>query len=320
MEKLGQVTTDALNAAFAGQMESPEGRKELTEKTLLYIKQMLREESFTRKILPPESVTKYDLQRDVQTDTVVKVVDIEPDSRAVALNFRGEANYSFVTGKRFAIPFFTISSQFYEKTEQELFAYEMPVIKVIEENSVKDIQEVEDVTWIRFCQAAVTATGKLLPVGASPSLTTTLLKDGFKMIDGDRLITTVMLMNSQTWDDILAFGLNVFGDQVASKVIVDGYTYDQLLGKKLIVTTKTKTTPVQGIPGKILVPFGQVWFFTDPQYLGRFYLLNSTKLYMDKIAEVIRWKAWETVGIGMGNIKSVAKLEYGTGVGVVPGT
>jgi hypothetical protein len=320
MEKIGQVTTDALNAAFAGQMDSPDGRRELTEKTLLYIKQLLREESFTRKILPPETVTKYDLQRDVNTDTVVKVVDIEPDSKAVALNFRGEANYSFVTGKRFAIPFFSISSQFYEKTEQELFAYEMPVIKVIEENSVKDIQEVEDVTWIRFCQAAVTATGKILTAPLSPSLTTSLLKDGFKLIDGDRLITTTMLMNSQTWDDLLALGAPVFGDSVAGKVIVDGYTYDQLLGKKLIVTTKTRTTAVQGQPGKILVPFGQVWFYTEPQYLGRFYILNSTKLYMDKIAEVIRWKAWETIGIGMGNIKSVSKLEYGTGVGVVPGT
>jgi hypothetical protein len=314
MEKLGAVTKDALDAAFSSQMESPEGRKELTEKTLLYIKQLLREESFVRKILPPEAVTKYDLQRDIQTDTVIKVVDIEPDSKALALNFGGEANYNFITGKRFGIPFFTISSQFYQKTEQELFAFEMPVIKVIEENSVKDIQEVEDITWIRFCQSAVTGTGKITTSGL-PSLTTSLLKDGFKLIDGDRLITTTMLMNSQTWDDILAFGQPVFGSSIAGKVIVDGYTYDQLLGKKLIITTKTKTQD-----GKILVPFGQVWFYTDPQYLGRFYLLNATKLYMDKIAEVIRWKAWETIGIGIGNVKSVAKLEYGSGVGVVPGT
>lgn len=315
MEKIGAVTTDALNAAFTSQMESPEGRKELTEKTLLYIKQLLREESFVRKILPPESVTKYDLQRDVSSDTVVKVVDIEPDSKAMALNFRGEAAHNFIQGKRFAIPFFTISSNFFEKTEQELFAYEMPIIKVIEENSVKDIQEVEDVTWIRYSQAAVTATGNLLPLPLVPNLTTSALKDGFKLIDGNRLITTTILMNSQTWNDILAFGLQVFGDSIASKVIIDGYTYDQLLGKKLIITTKTKTQD-----GKILVPYGQVWFYTDPQYLGRFYLLNSTKLYMDKIAEVIRWKAWETIGIGVGNVKSIAKLEFGTGVGVVPGT
>jgi len=313
MEKIGQVTTDALNAAFTSQMESPEGRRELTEKTLLYIKQLLREESFVRKILPPESVTKYDLQRDIASDTVIKVVDIEPDSRAVALNFRGEANFNFVEGKRFGIPFFTISSQFYEKTEQELFAFEMPVIKVIEENSVKDIQEVEDVTWVRFSQAAATSTGKIL-TDASPTLTLALIKDSYKQIDGDRLITTTQLMNSQTWDDILGFGLQVFGDSIASKVIIDGYTYDQLLGKKLIVSTKTKTQD-----SKHLVPYGQVWFYTDPQYLGRFYILNTTKLYMDKIAEVIRWKAWETIGIGIGNVKSIAKLEFGSGVGLIPG-
>ncbi len=314
MEKIGQVTSDALNAAFTSQMDSPEGRKELTEKTLSYIKQLLREESFARKVLPPESVTKYDLQRDVNSDTVVKIVDIEPNSEATALNFRGEASAEFVEGKRFAIPFFTISSKMYEKTEQELFAFEMPVIKVIEENSVKDIQEIEDVTFIRFCQAAATSTGKILTAGGDPNLTTALLRDLFKLIDGDRLITATLLMNSQTWDDILTFGQPIFGDSIAGKVIIDGYTYDQILGKKLIITTKTKTQD-----SLHLVPFGQVWAFTDPQYFGRFYILNSTKLYMDKIAEVIRWKAWEIIGMGFGNVKSVAKLEFGTGVGLVPG-
>lgn len=314
MEKTGAITTDALNASFNNQMESPEGRKELTEKTLLYIKQLLREESFVRKILPPEQVTKYDLQRDVNSDTVVKIKDIEPDSSAMALNFRGESNYSYIQGKRFAIPFFTISSQFYEKTEQELFAYEMPVIKVIEDNSVKDIQEIEDVTWINYSQAAVTKTGKIVTDAGKSVLDTKLMTDTFKLIDGDRLITTTLLMNSQSWNDILNFGLNVFGSQIAAKVIIDGYTYDQILGKKLIITTKTKT-----VTGKTLVPYAQIWAYTDPQYLGVFYLLNSTKLYMDKIAEVIRWKAWEVIGIGVGNVKSIAKCEFGTGVGVVPG-
>lgn len=315
MEKTGAVTTDALNAAFSSQMDSPEGRKELTEKTLLYIKQLLREESFVRKIVPPEQVTKYDLQRDLTSDTVSKIVDIEPDSSAMALNFRGESSFKFVQGKRFSVPFFTISSEFYEKTEQELYAYEMPIIKVIEENSVKDIQEIEDVTWINYSQAAVTGTGKILTDAGTASLNTTLLKDLFKLIDGDRLIATTILLNSQTWDDILTFGLQVFGDSIASKVIVDGYTYDQLLGKKLIITTKTKT-----VSGKLLVPYAQVWIYTDPSYLGRFYLLNSTKLFVEKVADLIRWKAWEIIGIGVGNVKSIAKLEFGTGVGLVPGT
>lgn len=314
MEKLAQGTMEAMNAAFSTQMDSSEGRKELTEKTLSYIKLLLREESFLRKILPPEQVTRYDLQRDIQTDTVMKVVDIEPDSKALALNFRSEAPFNYVQGKRFGIPFFNISSEFYEKTEQELFAYEMPVIKVIEENSVKDIQEIEDVTWIRFSKAATDATGSIVSDAGASSLTTSLLKDGFKLIDGNRLVTMMMLMNTQTWDDILALGQPVFGDSIAGKVIIDGYTYDQLLGKKLIITTKSKT-----VDGRVLVPYGQVWFYTDPQYTGRFYILQNTKLYMDKIANVIRWKAWEDIGVGIGNIKSVAKLEFGTGVGVTLG-
>jgi hypothetical protein len=311
---MDKVAAEALNQAFYTQIESPEGRQELSEITINYIKQLLREESFSRKILPPEPVTRQDIQRQVDDDSVVKIVDIEPDSRALAVNFRSETEARFIEAKRYAIPFFRIESELFEKTEEELYAYEMPVIKVIEENSVKDIQEIEDTFFIRFAQQAVTQTGKVLTDALTPRLTKSLLTDGFKLIDADRLQTAVILMANTTYDDVLNFNQPVVGDSIASKIIVDGYTFDQLLGKKLIISNKSTNQA-----GCNLLPFGQVWFFTDPEYLGNFYILNTTKLYMDKRGPLINWQAWESIGMGFGNIKSIAKLEYGSGVGVPVG-
>jgi hypothetical protein len=55
------------------------------------------------------------------------------------------------------VAFFTISSEIFQKTEQELLAYEMPITKIIEENSVKDIQEIEDREFTIHIEAACQA-------------------------------------------------------------------------------------------------------------------------------------------------------------------
>ena len=102
-----------------------------------------------------EPVTRTDCQRSVDHDTLVKIVDIEPKSKAMAMTFRGQPTARFIRAPRFEIPFFTISSEKFEKTEQELLAYEMPITKIIEENSVKDIQSIEDRQFLVYVEAAV---------------------------------------------------------------------------------------------------------------------------------------------------------------------
>lgn len=295
---------DAMNSAFAELMDTPEGQKEVQDAGLTYIKQILREESFVRKILPPVNITKYDTQRSVTSDTVEKVVDIEPNSTAFALNFRSEAEAKFVEAPRYSIPFFTVSSQVFEKTEQELFAYESPVVKIIEDNSVKDIQEIEDTVWINSTERTVNSTDAQLRLPGKTRLDEkTMLTDTFRLIDSQRLQTDCMLMSTPTFDDILALPTEQIGDGMNSEIVKDGYSYNVLLGKKMIVTTKTN-----------LVPFGVVWMFAKQKYLGNFFILNNTKFYINKIADLIRWKTWEVIGIGIGNINSISKLEFGSAV------
>jgi hypothetical protein len=301
MEK---VSADAMNTAFSEMMDSPDGRAEVQEAGLTYIKQKLREESFTRKIIPPVNVTKYDTQRAVDSDTVEKIVDIEPDSEAMALTFRDEPNARFIRGPRYRVPFFTISSELYEKTEEELFAYEMPVVKVVQDNSVKDIQEEEDERFLTYCGLAVAQTGQVIQLPGKARLDEkTMLTDLFSEIDANRLITDKILMAQTTFNDVIGLPTEQLGDGMNSEVVKDGFSYNIILGKKLIVTTKTN-----------LVSYGQVWSFAQQKYLGNFYILGNTKFWINKRANLLEWQAWETIGLGIGNVRGVAKLEYGEGV------
>jgi hypothetical protein len=333
---MSSVPARILNDLFSQKLGTAEGKEKLAEYGGTYVRDRLREVAYSRKIIPPQMVTRTDCQRSVNHDTLVKIVDIEPQSRAMAINFRGQPTARFIQAPRAEVAFFTISSEKFEKTEQELLAYEMPITKVIEDNSVKDIQEIEDREFTIHIEAAVQA----LQAEANGGAVTTLNKSGivagsvvefsvrkgelarthtaddatvlpvqrpdfvnlFKMLDGNRLRAEMVLITEVDWDDILQWTVEDFGDRVQSETTVDGYKYNMLLGRAYTRTIKTD----------ILRP-GNVYCFTKPDFFGKFYILNNTKFYIDKIANLITWQSWEDIAMSVINIASVRKLELYSG-------
>jgi hypothetical protein len=327
------ASAKVLNDLFNTRLGEPGGKEKLAEFGGTYIRDKLREVSFVRKIIPPEQVTRTDCQRSTKHDTLVKIVDIEPQSRAMAISFRGQPTARFIRGEKAEVAFFTISSEMFQKTEQELLAYEMAITKIIEENSVKDIQEIEDREFVIHIEAAVQALQQEANGGAVTTLNATSLQgmappvefsvrkgelaraaatndavvrplqrkditEGFKLIDGNRLRCERFLMTELDWDDILSWTVEDNGDRIQSETTVDGYKYNTLLGRPYIRTVKTD----------ILRP-GNLYFFTSPEFFGKFYVLNQTKFYIDKVANMITFQAWEDIAMSVINIAAVRKVE-----------
>ena len=224
-------------------------------------------------------------------------MDIEHDSKAMAVNFASEADDRYLQGKRYALPFFKIESEKFVKNEGELLAYDYPITKVIEENSVKDIQSVEDEKFIEFSEAAITVTGKRI-VSTATIVDRKEINSLFKMIDTDKLTVGVCLMNTVDWDDWLIQPATEVGSPLASEITVDGYKYSTIMKRKLVVTNKTD-----------LVLPGEIWAYTEPAYLGNFFILNDVKFWIKKEADLVVWKTWEYIAEGFGNIRSIGKLE-----------
>jgi len=331
---MSSVPARVLNELFATKLGSAEGKEKIAEYGGSYIRDRLREVSYARKILPPEQVTRADCQRSVNHDTLVKIVDVEPQSRALSVTFRGQPTARFIRGPKAEIAFFTIASEIFQKTEQELLAYEMPITKIIEENSVKDIQEIEDREFTVNIEAAVQALQVEANGGTAAALDfstigTTVefavrkgelartagtndatvrpvqrpdLVNLFKLLDGNRLRAERLLMTEVDWDDVLQWTVEDFGDRIQSETTVDGYKYNTILGRAYVRTVKTD----------ILRP-GNIYVFTKPEFFGKFYVLNNTKFYIDKVANLITFQAWEDIGMGIINIASVRKLELYSG-------
>lgn len=332
------VPARVLNDLFSQKLDTSEGKEKVASMGSVYIRDRLREVCFVDKVLPPEPVTRADCQRSVNHDTLVKIIDIEPQSRAMTVTFRGQPTARFIRAPRVECPFFTISSEKFEKTEQELLAYEMPVTKIIEDNSVKDMQEIKDREFLRHAESAVQAlqleaNGGATALHASTYAATvkrSIIKgigaqgaaaddfvvypilrpdfvNLFKLLDSNRLRAERFIMTEPDYDDILAWTLNDTGDKMQSETLVDGYKYNVILGRKLIRTIKTD-----------ILRIGNVYCFTAPEFLGKNYILNNTKFYIDKVANLITWQSWMDIALLIANVASIVKLELYPG-SVTPG-
>lgn len=285
------------NNLFIERMDTQDGQVKTAQAGQAYVRSFLREHSFARKILPPESVTRADLQRSTRHDTLIKVVDFEHPSTAAAVNFRSAGRERYLQGKRYSVPFFKVESDLFTKQEAELLAYEYPITKVIEENSIKDIMFVEDSVFLNASAGAVYNSGKKI-VSADTSVSRSNLNKLFKMIDVDKLQSMVCLMTSVDFDDWQVQQATDIGSPLATEMVVNGYKYDTIMRRKLVVTNKVD----------LLTP-GHIYAYTDPKFLGNFFILNDVKFWIKKEADKVFWKSWEYVGMGIANLRSVAKIE-----------
>lgn len=335
-------SSEMVNSGFIERLET-EGPTKTAAASLNYIKDRLRESSFTDMIIPNERVVRGDLQRSTEHDTMVKIIDIEPGSRAMAINFRGQPTAQYIQGKRYAISFYTISSLKFEIVEQELMAYEMPITRIIEENSLKDMVEIKDREFLNHVDAAIDAmqyegtnsynysvntyaNDSISKIKGSLAMQDTadswvakaiqrpdivklkkLLKRHIVDASGNtiragRLKPALLLMTESDADDFDSWTLEDYGDRLQSETALDGYTYNKVLGLRVIRTIKND-----------ILREGNVYCFTAPEFFGRNYTLNDVKFYIDKVANRIFWQAWMDIGMGIGNIASVVKLELYSG-------
>lgn len=316
------------------QLSDPALKTKVAAKFGGFVRDRLRESSFVEQVLPPENVDASQCQVSVNHDALVKIVSLEPRSRASVVNFRGEPRANFIRGLRVECAFFTIMSDMFQKPEQELLAYDFPITKVVEDNSVKDIGEIQDREFLIHAESGVQAL-QVEANGVATALNSTTIGTTvefsvckgeyartsgaantalalpiqrpdlvrlMKLLNGNRLQCAMFLMTEVDYNDILQWTIEDQGMTVQSETLVHGIKFNTLLGMRFIRTIKTD----------ILRP-GNVYAFTAPEFLGRFYVLNQTKFYIDKVINMIKFVAWKDVGMLIANIASVRKLELYAG-------
>lgn len=328
-----------INQRLLTVLDSPHEKSKVAAAGSNWIRDRLREKRFCSEIIPQETIQLQDTQVSTEHETLTVIIPVEPNSKAMTMTFRGMPEGKLISAERVATGFFTVSSEMYHKTEEELMVYQrmkQPVTKIIQDNVVNDIGEIEDRTLIVHVESAVQAMQKSANGGAVTTLNATNVAAGtvveysimkgeyarssatddsevhpltrqdfvflMQMIDSRQLRGKIFLMTQPDWDSMLAWSGDEFGDKNQTETMWNGITRENLFGMKYARTIKTD-----------ILRRGNLYHFTDPEFLGKFYRLTELKFYIDKVVRQLKWQAWENVAMCLVNVASIAKVELYSG-------
>lgn len=342
---MSAYSAEMVNSLFVEKLGTEEGRQKIAAYGGGVIRDHLREVSFARKVLPPQPVTPAECQVSTEHDGLVKIEELEPESRAMVVDFRGSARARYIRAPRVAVSFFTIESEHFEKTEQELLAYKMPITKMIEEQSANNLQEIEDRQFLIYAEAGIQQLQKdsneRFATHGAFSRTAVLANSRANGPDQNASVMKGSGALAATADDFVVrpvqrndfvnfFKMMAGPDRRVrlDLVLLTESDYDDILqwtvedfGDRIQSETVVDGYKYNTILGRRFVRTiktdilrrGNMYGFTTPEFLGCFYVLNNTKFYVDKVGNKITFWCWEDIGMAFLNLNSVVKMELYSG-------
>jgi hypothetical protein len=294
--------TETINAQFINQSfldkidQGGEMEKQAGIAMSAFVRQKLREDGFTRKILNPVMITAAELDRGLTEEPQV-IVEKEPDSVAADLPFIARPDIRYFTGTRYAVTFRKIQSAEFKKSKFELATYRTDIRTVLQENSVKDLQKQEDLGFYNNVLTVATANSNVFNVAGGFSVQT--LMNGIKNLVAKQLPVGCILMTHEMYADLLKQPSTQIGSGAASELYRGQATLDNFYGWRIVTTLKND-----------ILPNNQAIAFAPPQYYGQMYILQDAMVFLKTEADIITFTTYESVGLGNGNVNGAVVLNF----------
>lgn len=301
MSTLNGMTTEQFNENFVNMIDDPNFVKEASMRGAQYVKLKLREEGIMRRYFGDdmEPVTPEDprYQIDIENvDSGYMLLDREPDSYALKMNFRGEPTAEYIKSDKWIVTFLKYISPEFQKDEAELRNIRIPITDLIRKQLVFELQQQEDLYFKKVIDTAIATTGKL-HTSTSNYFKKDDLTELYNMIDDDRLEATTVIMARATLNDAYKWNHSEVGTLV-KEVWDNGVKTLTLGGKKLILTSN-----------RDVIKRGEIYTLTDTDYFGAAFTLGNPTFWMQKDKTLLKMATWYYAGFNIGNVRSVAKME-----------
>ena len=190
-----------------------------------------------------------------------------------------------------------------------LETYSMPLLDIFYDLMLKDIMDVEDDQWMNLDKEICGTVNTVNPdMGCCRWVTCGPMKDntaraalvhllkGINVGPGN-LQPKQFLMNNLTYCDFAGLSREYIGGDMAQDMFVNGVKLDEVMGIKMVVTTKKK-----------LVPTNDVFIYTDPIYYGKFFTFKDVAMVTDTKDEIwLTAFAHECIGGVIANAAGVAR-------------
>ena len=309
------ISAQYINQSFVRKLE--EGRvKEAQDEGSRFIRSKLRQESFAREILEPVEIGADEIDRDEHTDQPKKIIEKEPDSVATFVTFKGSGQRTFFRGPRYSVSFGKIETEHFMKSKFELLTYQNDIRKILTDNSVKDMADVEDQKFIDTIKAAMEQVGeeKTAQGGGffsnddltsanrlncnGQALSKNFIAQLFQNMTRQKMPIGKLLMTKSTFMEVLKFDHTEVGNDIVSAHYRDGIAGEEkLFGVPVITTIKND-----------IIDDNEIYLYAPENYLGNFFLLQDATLFIKQEADMIEFWSYSAPGIGIGNANGIRKL------------
>ena len=297
-----------LNETLFEQLSTPGMEKTAVDAINDFTRTKMREDGFLRRILPPLQISNDELDRQVDTDKPVKIVDKEPDSPAsISVPFATLPQNVYIRGPRYRVHFHRIVSPRFTKDVDELRTYSMDIRQVLSDNAIKDMLAEEDGKFIAAVDSCVgdvdddVATSGTVQHDTIGVISRNSLADMMKILPRtpSRLETQTVLVNNLLVKELMKFDRTVAGGDLSQDMLLKGWSEGEIHGAKLVGTIK------QDLGGD-----NDAYLFADPKFIGKFFMIEDTTMYVKREAYMLEFFAYETIGATIGNTSGVARAVF----------
>jgi len=302
-------SVQVLNEELFAQLETPGMEKNALDAVNEFTRVRVREDSFYRKIVPPVQVSNDDLDRQVDTDKPVIVVDKEPGSpAAISIPFATLPINVYIRGPRYRVMFDRIVTPRFVKDIDELRTWQMDIRQVLSDNAIKDMLAEEDSKFLTAVNTALVGANQVVPTSGVIQWETVwggisrdTVQEALKIMPKtpSHLEVNTVLLNNVTIREILKWGYDEAGGSLSGDFLKNGWSEIDLMGCKWVVTIK-----------RDLVPDDTFYMFGDPRFIGKSYLLEDTTMHIKREAFMIEFFAYETLGGSIGHTGGLARADF----------
>lgn len=304
-----QAESKIVNETLFNLLATPGMEKRALDSINDFTRFRVREEGITRRILPLLPLSNDELDRQVDTDKAVKVVDIEPDSpAAISVPLATLPMNYVITGPRYAVLFDRIFSRRFTKDIDELRTWHMDIRQVISDNAIKDMLAEEDSKFLMTVNTALVAKDAVTPTSGVPQwvsmsggISRDTVLEAFKVMPRtpSHLEVHTVLINNVTIREIQKWGRDEVGGTFSEELLRNGFAETEFMNARWLVTIK-----------RDLVPDDTIFMFADPKFIGKFYSLEDTTMYIKREAFMLEFYAYEYQGCSIGNTNSLARVDF----------
>jgi hypothetical protein len=305
-----QADIKLLNETIFDQLHTPGHEKQAIDAINDFTRTRMREDGFYRRIMPPLQISNDELDRQVDTDKPVKVVDKEPESpAAISIPFATLPLNTYIRGPRYRVMFDRIVTPRFVKDVDELRTWVMDIRQVLSDNAIKDMLAEEDSKFITAVNA--TMLGPDVPVPYNDDvvqwetieggITRETLLDAFKIMPRgpSHLEVHTVLINNVTIKEVMKFGRDEMGGDFSQDIIRNGWAESNFMGARWIISIK-----------RDLIPDDSIFMFADPKFIGKSYLLEDTTMYIKREAFMLEFFAYQTSGGSIGHSGGLARADF----------